>query len=106
VALDITSLQKDMGRAQAGVIRFLPPRACRLSLSYSGEDNNQYILTMSEPNGGLCARLTNAQLRLECVGPTELKARYEYKDASNAIRVEEIKLGKAKQASVPKTKRP
>ncbi|HZH13092.1 MAG TPA: hypothetical protein VE057_01885 [Archangium sp.] len=70
VVLDITSLEKDTDKGRAGVLRFPPPRACRLALSYSGENENQYYLTMGEPNGGLCARLLNVQLRLECVGPT------------------------------------
>jgi len=106
VFLDITSLEKDTDKTRSGVIRFPPPRACRLALSYSGENENQYYLTMGEPNGGLCARLLNIQLRLECVGPTELKARYEYQDASSATTVEELKLTKIKQSPAPKTKSP
>jgi hypothetical protein len=106
VFLDITSLEKDTDKARSGLIRFAPPRACRLSLSYSGEDENQYHLTMSEPNGGLCARLLNAQLVIDCVGPAELKARYEYQDATNAKKVEEVKLIRSKQAAPPKAKSP
>lgn len=106
VFLDINSLEKDTDKAQSGVIRFSPPRACRLALSYSGENENQYYLTMTEPNGGLCARLLHTQLRLECSGPTELKARYEYQDATNAMKVEELTLSKQKQAPAPKTKSP
>ncbi|MFY0574412.1 hypothetical protein ACN28S_08690 [Cystobacter fuscus] len=104
--LDITSLEKDTDKARSGVIRFQPPRACRLSLSYSGEIDNQYYLTMGEPNGGLCARLLDVQLRLQCVGATELKVRYEYQDANNATKVEELTLIKRKQSPVPKSKSP
>ncbi|WNG15312.1 hypothetical protein [Cystobacter fuscus] len=106
VFLDITSLEKDTDKARSGVIRFTPPRSCRLPLSYSGEDENRYYLTMTEPNGGLCVRLLNAQLVIDCVGPAELKARYEYPDATNAKKVEEFTLTRLKQAPAPKTKTP
>lgn len=104
VFLDIDSLERDSDKARSGSIRFPAPRACRLALTYAGDNENQYYLTMWDPNGGVCARMLDVQLRLECSGPTELKARYEYPAANNTTKVEEITLSRQKPASPPKAK--
>lgn len=102
VFLDINSLEKDSDKPPAGALRFPAPRACRLALSYSGEEANQYYLTLEEPNGGVCARMVDVQMRLECNGPAELKARYEYPGPNNTTKVEELTLSRQKPASTSK----
>jgi hypothetical protein len=105
VFLDITSLEDDTDRGLAGSLRFQPPRDCRLSLSYAGAENATHYLTMLEPSGAACSKLMNIQIRLVCVGPTELKLSYAFPDANKALQTEQLTLSRV-QPSTPRKKTP